>query len=1034
MESSSPKNGQARRAASADAFGDSSAFPNEGVSSARPPPPPWKRGNGNSSRPLRRLRGLTENQKQLDQRSSSPRKRSTSNQAELTKTLLWKEIEARKNSDARRFFSPDKRTHSVQRSLLVISPKLPLTVIIDEDTGDISCDWDPSETNVRELLSSTTGSHVEHEPFPPEKIMLVGEPVVRRRSDLRCFCPSEAQQIELEQHLRTHFQVVPVFLPSNRDHFADQVLYPLFHYSLPSVETGLRVHDWEGYELINGKFRDVVLKEYTLGDFVWINDYPLMLLPKLLRKERVDMTIGFYIHCVFPSSEVYRILPQREQLLRGILSANVIGFHNVQYMRRFLTTCTRILGLECTMSGGKSGIEACEDAGGTYTRVIAVPLGINLQPGRCDVTEEKQGYISQLEETFAGKKIIVAVDRLEAKGGIPHKMMAFHKFLQKEPSWAARCVFVQSVTPVEEADTDLDVGEQQRLLYQIYQMVGEVNSKFGTIGHLPVHFLCQRFRRTQLEVLFAKANAMLDTPLRDLLSRSAHEFLSLQHEEQCGVLILSEFSGSAPSLRAAALVVNPWDTNGFADAIQEALEMEVQDRLELHHYGHRYVSNNTLQQWAASFLEELQTAATDCETERLHIPPRLDHEQCVQAMRKASRRLIVLGYCGTLLPQDAQINPQVAQGLPPTTMANLQVLCNDPTTKVVVVTGFDRYTMAKAVGSLHCWVIAEGGFCFSEPGCKNWHTVEQRDTEWMGPVKEIMQYFAARTPGSRVVESEAAVAWQYNKTQGDHAAIQSKELLIHLWAGPLLCAPAEINVEQESVVVRASGVSLALQLERMLHELCCEEGSDRPMSWMHGEAFVLCIGDFTLRNEDVFVTTQKFFDPETWERKVPKSPNLASPSFGSPNLGPQLKDLLEVESILSTKPAFHRSDTEKFARQESAEDGLGSLKKNASAPTGMLLKIPSEPDIVTLERGISASSRRSEVRSAGASPRHLRSPDIFNCTMTRKVTRAAHYLCGASDVAFLLAKLARELRQVGKEAKLQEGAGPSRIITTAVAD
>merc|ERR1719436_1990874 len=123
-------------------------------------------------------------------------------------------------------------------------------------------------------------------------------------------------------------------------------------------------------------FRDVVLKEYRPGDLVWINDYPLMLLPKLLRLQMPDILIGFYLHCVFPSSEVYRILPQRENILRGVLSSNIIGFHNFEYMQQFLNSCIHILGLECS----SSAIEACEDAGGTTTKVVTVPLGIHVDP------------------------------------------------------------------------------------------------------------------------------------------------------------------------------------------------------------------------------------------------------------------------------------------------------------------------------------------------------------------------------------------------------------------------------------------------------------------------------------------------------------------------------------------------------------------------------------------------------------------------------------------------------------------------------
>merc|ERR1719323_2966041 len=142
----------------------------------------------------------------------------------------------------------------------------------------------------------------------------------------------------------------------------------------------------------------------------------------------------------------------------------------------------------------------------------------------------------------------------------------------------------------------------------------------------------------------------------------------------------------------------------------------------------------------------------------------------------------------------------------------------------------------------------------------------------MQPVRDIMEYFAARTPGSNVVETSSSVIWYYQKTQGDHAAIQSKDLLIHLWAGPLLSAPAEVVVEKDCVNVRPTGIGKAQQLERILAMIY---GDDRPVSFLDGDTLVLCIGDFIMRDEDIFVTLQKFFEPEGSERN-----KSVSPSFG----------------------------------------------------------------------------------------------------------------------------------------------------------
>ncbi|CAK0859664.1 unnamed protein product [Prorocentrum cordatum] len=684
------------------------------------------------------------------------------------------------------------------------------------------------EMNIKNLLEQGETSCRRGQGPAPVEVVLVGAPVVRRSCDRNLVQVMDyMKDDELDDFLRTTMQVVPAFPPPGRDRFADSAIFPLFHYSPPSLETGLGVYDWEGYEIVNAAYRDAVLKEHMRGDLVWINDYPLMLLPKMLRTQRPDIAIGFYMHCVFPSSELYRILPQREELLRGILSSNIIGFHNFQYVRRFLTSCTRVLGLECSANS----IEACEDAGGTCTKVLSVPLGIHIQPFQAVLNQKETILrVQQIKDSFKGLQILAAVDRLEEKKGIPHKIMAFHKFLQRDPAWAHACVFVQIVVLREEASEDESgelSDEKQGLLQQVYQMAGEVNSKFGSIGHLPFHFLYQSFKKVDVAALLSVADVFVDTPLRDTLSQPAHEYLYCQQEKDCGVLIMSEFSGSAQSLRAAAISVNPWDTVGFADAFQEALEMDEENRQELHRYGYKYVTEYTLSHWAMNFLEELQTAEHETESERLQIPPPLDHDLPVTAWRKAKRRLVVLGFNGTLLPRGSNTHAKILPKLPSVLRGNLQVIAQDPHTEVIVVSGYSRSTLAQALSGVPCWIIAEGGVCHRKPGEDEFvSALDETDLEWRGPVREIMEYFAARTPGSNVVETSSSVSWHYQKTLGDHAALQSKDLLIHLWAGPLLSAPAEVVMGNESVSVRPTGVTKAPQLESIIQQICFQATED----------------------------------------------------------------------------------------------------------------------------------------------------------------------------------------------------------------
>lgn len=964
--------------------------------------------SGHGDRPGRTVRRVTPGNRHCGHDFGSPHRRRLSpaeqrNLSETTRILqvrkdfLSKEIEARSQKiSAQRRREVVTQPELPRHRLFVVSARLPFTVFINDESNEFTIEHDPFDMHIADLLETHHRTHAA-----AVDVILVGAPLLKRRDGSVCNC-SDVQG-DLDAFLRSQLKVVPVFLPPNRDRFAESVLFPLFHYSPPSVETGLGFYDWEGYVLINEMFRDAVIKEYCHDDMVWINDYPLMLLPKLLRTERTEIHVGFYIHCVFPSSEVYRILPQRAQLLRGVLSANIIGFHNFQYVRHFLTSCTRILGLECSANG----IEACEEAGGTLTKVIAVPLGINLVPFDNMLMRVKDRE-RLLAENLKTHKVLVAIDRLEEKRGIPHKIMAYNKFLEKEPKWAEQCVFVQIVDfGLCDGDESENVDERYKLLQQIYQMVGEVNSHFGTIGHLPLHFLCKEFEKADLVSLLVQADVMIDTSLREVLSPSSHEFLYCQEEEKCGVLILSEFSGSAHSLRAAALTVNPWDTNAFADAIQEALEMGTHERIELHRYGRKYVKNSTLVHWAGNFLEELKTSVSECETERLQIPPPLQHDQAVAEFGRANRRVIILGFRGTLIPR-AQKHFAQTQRLPTPLVAHLRALAEDPNTHLIIVSSYSGHFLEHALEGVRCWIIAEGGVCYREPDSDKWiGSEEQRVDEWLDPVKEIMEYFTARTPGSHIIETSSTVSWHYQTTQGDHAAIQSKDLLIHLWAGPLLSAPAEVIVGKDSVCVRPSGVGKASQLETVLKRICTDDSADQSSEgglnekehqnpWLSGDTFVMCISDLLMRDEDVFVTVQKFFETD---RAPPKSFTGRPIPDHEPSWSEEI--LLEQNSK-SLSCVYGKLDA--MCARTGVESSAGPFGFNKRLSGSLACG-----DVSLLSKNLGELPGLDEDQQFSSGSNFSAMP--YTCTTSRKATRAMYHVSDTHEVSFLIAKFTRELRQ-----------------------
>eukprot|EP00439_Symbiodinium_sp_Y106_P022276 s1471_g2.t1 len=351
------------------------------------------------------------------------------------------------------------------------------------------------------------------------------------------------------------------------------------------------------------------------------------------------------------------------------------------------------------------------------------------------------------------------------------------------------------------------------------------------------------------------------------------------------------------------------------------------------------------------------------------------------------------------------------------------VLAEEPNTHVIVMSSLEQDLLSQAIGNIPCWIIAEGGVCYREPD-GTWSNMELLDKEWLGPAKEIMEYFAARTPGSRVIETMSSVSWHYQKTQGDHAAIQSKDLLIHLWAGPLLSAPAEVVVGNDEVSVRPTGVSKASQLEKILQKICCEEGAVTPQRLWLRDALILCISDLITKDEDVYVTLQKFFEQEATRVLSPapqervRSGELDGRDYGEESwlggLGLDARAEANLEANSKSLGMLY-SRRVNSALALDGDSGPFGLHKASSTLDSMrvLQKMPSEPEL-TVSAPSQGAAEAGEAGNAPAAP-----VSLITVTVNRKPTRAMYHVSDATDVAFLIARLAREIRQA-KQAQENE--------------
>ncbi|KAE9966545.1 hypothetical protein BLS_006935 [Venturia inaequalis] len=403
---------------------------------------------------------------------------------------------------------------------------------------------------------------------------------------------------DLKTKLKEEYNAVPIMLDDeladrHYNGFSNSILWPLFHYH--PGEITFDESAWEAYTEANRLFAKAIAKDVQDNDLVWVHDYHLMLLPAMLREELGDtkknVKIGFFLHTPFPSSEIYRILPVRNEILLGVLHCDLIGFHTYDYARHFLSSCSRILGLPTTPNG--------VEYKNKVVTVGAFPIGIDPEKFAEGLKKPKViERIETLKRKFQGVKLIVGVDRLDYIKGVPQKLHALEVFLTEHPDWIGRVVLVQVAVPSRG-----DVEEYQNLRSVVNELVGRINGKFGTIEFMPIHFMHKSVSFDELVALYAVSDVCLVSSTRDGMNLVSYEYIATQAERH-GVMVLSEFTGAAQSLNGS-LIVNPWNTEEMAEALHEAVTMGDEQRKINYDKLARYVNKYTSSWWGQTFVTEM---------------------------------------------------------------------------------------------------------------------------------------------------------------------------------------------------------------------------------------------------------------------------------------------------------------------------------------------------------------------------------------------------------------------------------------------
>ena len=553
----------------------------------------------------------------------------------------------------------------------------------------------------------------------------------------------------------------PVFLTEKQIHqyyegYCNSTLWPLFHYFYSFIEYDNRY--WDVYKDVNRLFCEMAKKLIREGDIVWVQDYHLMLLPQMLREEIKGISIGYFHHIPFPSYELFRVLPERAEILQGLLGADLIGFHTHDYMRHFASSIGRVLHLPFKLD--------CIRMEHHKSYVNAFPMGINYDLYHdAYLKPEIKEKAKELRKNYGkDNKLILSVDRLDYSKGILHRIKGFALFLKNHPEYKGKVSLVMIIVPSRDM-----VGRYARLKKDIDERIGSINGKYSDINWTPVYYFYHSFQFEDLVSMYYIADIALITPLRDGMNLVAKEYLAAKGDSP-GVLILSEMAGAAIELRDA-IIINPNDIKQIEQAILKALEMPVNEQMKRLRKMQKVLSIHTVKKWAADFVDELVEV---CEKNKTLNDKEINEEKCKEisvAYKAASHRLLVLDYDGTLTgfvdnPDEAYPNDELLE--------MLKQLSADPANHVVISSGRDKTTLEKWFGHLNIGMAAEHGATYKEDG--KWHEYI-RQGEWDSEILNILKTFVDKTPGSHLEKKETALVWHYRGVDEWFASLREQQLI-----------------------------------------------------------------------------------------------------------------------------------------------------------------------------------------------------------------------------------------------------------------
>lgn len=628
------------------------------------------------------------------------------------------------------------------------------------------------------------------------------------------------RQDEVRKQLE-ELNLIPVFLTTEEinlyyEGFSNEVLWPVFHYMVTYAHYELDY--WMFYQRVNQKFAAVVIDNVREGDTIWVHDYQLLLLPAMIREKEAHVTIGFFQHIPFPSYEIFRLIPWREEIINGMFGADLIGFHTFDDVRHFLSAASKIV-----LSKFADNVINFNDR---QIVVESFPMGIDDEKYASLVSKtEVQENIKALKESFIDQKIILSIDRLDYSKGILQRLQAFELLLQNYPEYIERIDLYMIVVPSRDT-----VPQYKELREQIDQLVGNINARFRTLNWAPIHYFYRSFPIETLSALYNTADVCLVTPMRDGMNLVSKEYVASRSNND-GVLILSEMAGASKELNDA-LIVNPNNIVEIMHTIVKAICMPEWEQGNRMRSMRSVVKKFNIHLWVKNFMEKLKEVKEMQAALLTKYASSTIKEQIGRKYAESIDRYLFLDYDGTLVG----FNSDIDKASPDEELYEiLEGLTSDDLNRVVMISGRKHETLQEWFGHLKVDMIAEHGAWQKHYG-EEWKSLPLLTDKWKHDVRSVLETYTDRTPGSFIEDKSYSLVWHYRKVEEGLGDLRAHEIISHL-----------------KVTVANKGLQL-MPGNKVLEFKNIEVNKGKAAQfWLHGKNpdFILALGD-DHTDEDIF--------------------------------------------------------------------------------------------------------------------------------------------------------------------------------------